>query len=250
MKKGLLSLVFGFAAIFATAQCDAVSEIEENFEGWDELAECWTGVSNGGMFLMDGNVTFYGFMSANLDMYLISPEIQAGEYTLRFDFATNSLDGSEVEGMTLEVGTLTSNENVDSFVSLGAPISTTVATQNFEATLNMEEDLKYFVIKVHTTTPHSAAWIDNLVLGTTMGVSDLEVAAVQVYPNPVSDQMQISSEAHILEVKIYSLAGQLVQNLKPNGKSAKLNVSALKAGVYLAQIITEKGVQTVKVLKK
>jgi len=251
MKKGLLSLVFAFAAVFASAQCDPVSSIDENFDDWEEINECWTGINNGGMFLVDGDITFYTFLTPNLDMYLISPEITAGDYTLSFDFGTASMDGEEVEGITVEAGTLTSNENADSFVSLGEAIETTIATQTMELQVTLTSDVKYFVIKVHAVAPHSAAIVDNLVLAPAVaGVNDLNNNVVQVYPNPVVDQMHISAESNIQEVKIYSLTGQLVQNLKLNGKSANLNVSALKAGVYVAQIITEKGVQTVKVLKK
>ncbi len=251
MKKGLFSLFFAFAVAFASAQCDPVSAIDENFDDWEAIDECWTGVGNGGMFMYGGELTFYTFMSPNLDMYLISPEIVAGDYNLTLDFGTVSMNGEEVDGITVEIGTLTTNANTDSFTSVSSAIETTIATQSFNIPVTLSSDVKYIAIKVHGTTPHSAAFVDNVVLtSATAGVSDLNSVQVQVYPNPVVNQLNLTSDSNIQEVKIYTVSGQLVQNTKLNGTTATVNVSALKAGVYVAQITTAKGVQTVKVLKK
>lgn len=251
MKKGLFILSFAFMAVFASAQCDPVTEINENFNSWEEIDPCWTAVSNGGMVYADSNITFYSFMSANISMYFISPEIVEGEYILSFDAGTIPLGEEQTEGVTLEVGTLATNGDTSSFIAVNEPVTLLNDFQTVEVPVTFTADAKYFAVKVSTLAPHSAAGIDNLVLSPSLaGVNDLNNATVQVYPNPVVNQMQISADANIQEVKIYSLTGQLVQNQKLNGKSANLNVSALKAGVYVAQIITEKGVQTVKVLKK
>lgn len=251
MKKGLFSLVFAFAAVFASAQCDPVSSIDENFDDWEAINECWTGVANGGMFMYGGDLTFYTFMQPNVSMYLISPEIVAGDYTLTFDFGTVSMDGEETEGITVEAGTLTTNANTDSFVSLGAPQPTTIAPQSMELPVSFASDVKYFVIKVHGASPHSAAFVDNVVLApTTAGVNDLNTVKVQAYPNPVINQLNLTADQNLREASIFNAAGQLVQTAKLSGKSSSVNVSALKAGVYVVQIKTEKGVQTLKVVKK
>ncbi len=250
MKKGLLSLVLAFVTITGFGQCDPVNGIDENFDTWTEIGECWTGVGNGGMFLVEGDVTFYSFMNPNLSMYLISPEIVEGEYNLTFDFATASMDGQEVDGITVEVGTVTSNANTDSFVSISDPIATTIATQSFEVPVTITGDVKYFAIKVATITPHSAALVDNLVLTPNLAVNDIDAIKVSVYPNPVVNELNITAKEAIKEVKIFSMTGQLVQSGKFNAHTASLNTSSLKAGVYVAQIVTAKGTQTIKMIKK
>lgn len=251
MKKGLFILSFAFFAVFAAAQCDPVAEINENFDSWDGIDPCWTTVSNGGMVYPDSNITFYSFQSANISMYLISPEIVEGEYILSFDAGTIPLGEEQTEGVTLEIGTLSTNGDSSSFVAVNEPVTLLNDFQTVEVPVTFTADAKYFAVKVSTLAPHSAAGIDNLVLAPSLaGVNDLNSATVQVYPNPVVNQLQISADANIREVKIYSLTGQLVQNQKCNEKSVNLNVSALKSGVYVAQIITDKGIQTVKVLKK
>lgn len=251
MKKGLFSLMVGMAATLTFGQCDPVAQIDENFDTWsEEIGECWTGVGNGGMFLVEGDVTFYSFMSPNLSMYLISPEIVAGQYNLAFDFGTASMDGEEVEGITVEVGTVTSNANADTFVSISEPVATTIAAQTFNVPVTVEGDVKYFAIKVSTTTPHSAAWVDNVVLSPALAVNDIDAVKVSVYPNPVVNELNVSAQGTIKEVKIFSMNGQLVQAMKLNAGSGTVNMSGLKTGVYVAQIVTEKGIQTIKVVKK
>lgn len=251
MKKGLFSLVLAFAATIGFGQCEPVSSIDENFEGWTEINECWTDVGNGGMFLVENDVTFYTFMSPNVSMYLISPEIAEGQYNLTFDFATVSMSGDEeVEGITVEVGTVNSNENADSFVSISEPISTTIAVQNFNTPVTITADAKYFAIKVTGAAPHSAAYVDNLVLTSTMAVSDLEAVKVTAYPNPVVDQLNFTSKEIINEVKIFNTNGQLVQVATANDAKLSVSVGSLKSGIYVAQVTTAKGTQTIKVIKK
>lgn len=250
MKKALFSLTLALTATFGFSQCDPQSAINENFDDWSAIDPCWKGVANGGMFFVEGDVTFYSFMGADVSMYLISPEIVAGNYNLTFDFGTVSMDGQETEGITIEVGTVTNNANGDSFASVSSPIATTIATQSFTVPVTITSDAKYFAIKVHSTAPHSAALVDNLVLNGGMSVSDLESVKVSAYPNPVVDQLNITSKQNIKEVKIFNVNGQLVLNTKANNSSTTVNVSSLKSGIYVAQVTTDKGTETIKVIKK
>lgn len=251
MKKALFSLGLTLATTFGFSQCDPQSSIDENFDGWNVMDPCWKGINSGGMFLFGDEITFYSSNLSNMSMYVVSPEIVAGNYNLTFDFATVGLmPGTETEGITFEVGTLESNANVDSFVSISEPIETTSATQTFNVPVSISGDVKYFVIKYSSTEPHSAAFIDNVVLASDMNVSDLESVKVSVYPNPVVDQLNISSKQNIKEVKIFNVNGQLVLNTKANNNTTSVNVSSLKSGVYVAQITTDKGTETIKVIKK
>ena len=259
MKKGLLSLVMVFVAVFASAQCDPVSAINENFDTWEGdpfggvmgIGECWTTIGNGGMVYGDHNVTFYSFSSPNINMFLSSPEIVAGDYDLTFDAMTVSMDGSQTEGVTVEVGTLTIANDASTYVAISEPVALTNDAQSIQLPISLTANAKFIAVKISTTAPHSAAGIDNFVLTPeTAGVNDLNQVKVQVYPNPAANQLTISSDETIQDVKIFNVSGQLVQNIKMNSKTSTVNVSALKSGVYIAQIQTEKGIQTVKVLKK
>lgn len=169
MRKGLFTLVFAFAAVFASAQCDPVSSIDENFDTWEGnpfagemgIGECWSTVPNGGMVYGEQNVTFYGFMSPNIDMFLISPEVVPGDYDISYDAAVM---GDIIDGITLEIGTVASNDNVSDFTPIypATELSSEILTLN--QVIQITEENRYFAIKIHTTAPHSAATIDNLVL--------------------------------------------------------------------------------------
>lgn len=63
--------------------------------------------------------------------------------------------------------------------------------------------------------------------------------ALTLYPNPVADQLFISSEVAVGRVSIYSLSGQMVKSVVPNGNS--VDVSDLSKGYYLTKISLEDG---------
>ena len=251
MKKIIFSLAFAGMATLGFGQCEPVSSINENFDSWEEIDECWSTVTNGGMIYADSNVTFYGFMGGGISMYLISPEIVAGDYALTFDASTLSLGGEQAEGVTLEVGTVTTAGDTSSFTSVSETYTLLNDGQSIQVPVSFTEENKYFAVKISVTAPHSAAGIDNLVLAAeTAGVKDLNDVKAQVYPNPVTDQMNISAEESIREVKIYNMAGQLAVSARPNNQTTVVNMASLKPGVYIAQIVTARGTQTTKVIKK
>jgi|GEM_PF-1727497 len=255
MKKGLLSLVLVLATITGFGQCDPVNGINENFDTWEgnpfggdmAIGECWSTIPNGGYVYGDTNVTFYAFMSPNLDMYLISPEIVEGDYDLSFDAG---VIGDIVDGISIQVGTVSGNSDASSFTAIGDAVTLTSDAQTLNFSLTTTATNKYIAFKVMTTTPHSAAGIDNVVLSPSLGVSDIDAVKVSLYPNPVVNELNLTAKETIKEVKIFSMNGQLVQDAKFNNNSATVNMSALKTGVYVAQVLTAKGIQTVKVVKK
>jgi hypothetical protein len=69
-----------------------------------------------------------------------------------------------------------------------------------------------------------------------------------VYPNPTENKLTIglTEPIHLRSVTLYSQLGELV--LKTTSNS--LNVSSLPAGIYIAEIITDKGLIRKKVIKE
>lgn len=251
MKKTLLSLFWAGMATMGFAQCEPVYVINENFDAWEEIDPCWTDIGNGGMIYADSNVTFYGFMGGPMSMYLITPEIAAGNYTLTFDAASLSLDGSQTEGITLEVGTLTSNADFSSFSSISEVYPLENAGEAVQVPVTASEEVKFIAFKVSVLVPHSAAGIDNVVLtAATAGVGDLNPMQAEIYPNPVRNELNLVSELKMNEIRIFNALGQMVISEKPEALQTKIDVSTLKPGLYIVQILTEKGVQSVKVVKK
>ena len=68
--------------------------------------------------------------------------------------------------------------------------------------------------------------------------------SVNVFPNPTSDMLSISSSKSIQSVSIRNMSGQVV--LVFNGGQNRLDVSQLNSGLYMVEVL----VQGVKVSKK
>lgn len=71
---------------------------------------------------------------------------------------------------------------------------------------------------------------------------------LSVYPNPIQDFTTIKTANKIETAEVYNLAGQLVFSSKVNGDK-KINLSNLKSGIYILKVKTDKGTETVKLMK-
>ena len=76
----------------------------------------------------------------------------------------------------------------------------------------------------------------------------VEAAKLTLYPNPVSSELNISSDKAIQKVEVYNLSGALVNT--QNGNSNTLDMSNLANGSYLLKVFTENSVTTKIIIKK
>jgi hypothetical protein len=72
---------------------------------------------------------------------------------------------------------------------------------------------------------------------------------IQVFPNPFSDVVHISSDAEMQKIELYQADGMLLYTAELTGKAYTLETSTLRDGMYVLQITTEQGMQSVKILK-
>ena len=73
---------------------------------------------------------------------------------------------------------------------------------------------------------------------------------LKIYPNPVSDILNIDSASKIKSVKIYDLSGKNVLTEVVNTNKPTLNVSSLTSGTYVITAESETGLQSAKIIKK
>lgn len=76
---------------------------------------------------------------------------------------------------------------------------------------------------------------------------DKQETNVNLYPNPVKNSFQIESNNSIDSVELYTITGQL---LKTFNKAANYDISDLAAGIYIANVKTELGSKTLRIVKK
>ncbi len=84
-----------------------------------------------------------------------------------------------------------------------------------------------------------------------VGIDDVLLNSISVYPNPFASELTISrGETLIREVKITNALGQEISIASSvNGEDLILNTADWKAGIYIIQVVTTHGTVTKKVLK-
>jgi hypothetical protein len=69
-----------------------------------------------------------------------------------------------------------------------------------------------------------------------------------VYPNPATDEINISSPSDISNVTIINYVGQSVYSSKVNSSNVQINTNNFEAGIYIIRIQTCKGIKTKKII--
>ena len=87
-------------------------------------------------------------------------------------------------------------------------------------------------------------WFENDLLG----VEELEMAQIQLYPNPVSEILHIQSRDPLQQVTFYDVLGQSLMTVYKDFEN--IPVSNLPAGVYFVEVQTLKGVLVKRVVKE
>jgi uncharacterized repeat protein (TIGR02543 family) len=78
-------------------------------------------------------------------------------------------------------------------------------------------------------------------------VNDIEPVALQVYPNPAREVLNIVSSEMIQEIRLINMLGQMVHASTVESTNVQLNVSGFDRGIYFIQILTNKGFTTERV---
>ena len=79
-----------------------------------------------------------------------------------------------------------------------------------------------------------------------LATATFEKNEVLVYPNPAKNTLNISGVSSIVNIKIYNVLGQMVQE----NTSTAIDVSGLKAGNYFVRIETSEGVMSKRFVKE
>lgn len=72
-----------------------------------------------------------------------------------------------------------------------------------------------------------------------LDVEELEIASVNIYPNPATDQLRIQSKTDISEIRVINAIGQTLLVKQIDTNDYILNVSNMESGFYILQITSE-----------
>jgi hypothetical protein len=73
---------------------------------------------------------------------------------------------------------------------------------------------------------------------------------MNVYPNPFSDNITVTTDADVQSLSIYNSFGELVRTVEIKNGTAELHLGDLANGIYLIQEQTETGIITRKIIKQ
>lgn len=83
-----------------------------------------------------------------------------------------------------------------------------------------------------------------------LGVSQNVLEGFKFYPNPVSNELNLSAKTTIDQVSIYNLLGQQVFSEKMNTPNKTINISNLSKGLYVMTVTSEGNTASFKILKE
>ncbi len=81
-------------------------------------------------------------------------------------------------------------------------------------------------------------------------VSNIDNVNASAYPNPFSDFVNLKNVEINSTVEIYTLNGILLQTVIVTSQNQQLNLSKIAAGVYMLNIISNKGTTHIKLIKQ
>jgi hypothetical protein len=84
----------------------------------------------------------------------------------------------------------------------------------------------------------------------TAGIEEtMNISSLLVYPNPADEFIFINENLNATHLKIYNMLGKLIMEQKISASKNNINVSQLKNGMYIIQIIkNEQTLSSVKLI--
>lgn len=107
-----------------------------------------------------------------------------------------------------------------------------------------------FAVDGPNANPADEGTIGSVVVGpNALNVNDTQVA-LNNFPNPVTSVWNLAASSQIQTVDVFNILGQKVMSVQVDATNATINMATLKAGVYVAQVTTDAGQSSVRLIKK
>ena len=236
-------------------ECNAI-DIPHNFDLATEFNLCWDNPEEGWdtISMTDGSTylysmsNLYGFIDLDPDNWIYTPTLTMpaeGSFDIAWKVAPYTTElPSDHYGVYIVQGnnaTLLREETLNAsmnnlqqrVVSIPASVS-----GDFKIAFRHYETTGGYVILLGDIKVVSA--------GSVVSIDDVDNINVAVYPNPVSDVLNIRGEG-ILQIELMDVNGRTVMT---SGATSQLNLSGMAAGLYMVRVITNDGIHTQKIVKK
>jgi hypothetical protein len=129
--------------------------------------------------------------------------------------------------------------------------SATVLFPNYLALGVTEGATYYWRVKSNTTCAEgNFSEVYTLTVEGTLGINDLSIGGLVIYPNPVANILNIDATTPISNVEIINVLGQVLVSKSSNSTISNIDVSALSTGNYFISVTSENNTKVLQFLKK
>lgn len=216
---------------------------------WNNLGTAQGGhVSNSTSSVVSGTKGLYLWTSGTTYIaYVALPAmstLQSGNYKLKFD-AKASVTANGI----LQIGYLDTTSTFVQLTTFSVPTSGTVYPFSFDIPA-LPAGVTQLALK-NLGTPANSLSIDNLSYELqTLSTSEvLENKTLKIYPNPFTDNVNISDVEKIKTISVIDVSGRVLKTIE--NISSNINLSDLKAGLYLLNVQYKDGSKSShKLIKK
>ncbi|WP_445452553.1 T9SS type A sorting domain-containing protein [Flavobacterium sp. 25HG05S-40] len=85
---------------------------------------------------------------------------------------------------------------------------------------------------------------------TELGTNDFDLRNLRLYPNPVTNMLNVEYTNEMSEVLVFNILGQKVLSSNANANSIQIDMSQLPSATYLVKVSSENVTKTFKVIKE
>ena len=154
------------------------------------------------------------------------------------DLDSNSTDACGITGMSISPDSLVCANHGDNTITL--------------TVIDSSGNIAYGYPVVTLDTTGSNCVLASSKKGRVEGVviGDNLDHTLNIYPNPVNDQLQIESGSIMEELYIYDLQGKMVDRKRVMARTMLLDVSAYARGMYIVKVIRNGAAQNFEIIKE
>ncbi|MEW4923738.1 T9SS type A sorting domain-containing protein [Algibacter sp. 2305UL17-15] len=217
------------------------------------------------LFLSMAIISVCGLMAQSITVtsLVTNPTEVNSDFTVNMEYTTSNANdiiyiGLELKNSDGSWAATIAETTINPVGTSGTDVPTS-AVVTVPAGVTPSADLtggQYYELKVELNAEAWAGWLAGdypamtLAAEGTLSIENNELNKVKVYPNPVSDRLNIIGPGHkARDIKIKNLLGKTVYDAT-NFHSGYVDTSALSSGIYLLLIKDGSTVSNIKFVKK
>jgi hypothetical protein len=209
-----------------------------------------TGLGCEGIAFLAGRFSAAGFTRFHIDIWTPT-STQDKVFSFKFSNWNGTTQETNAYQYTATNANVLTSGSQGTWISIDLPFSTPTFTCINTPPGNAcpsVTDFAQFVI----TSDLGTVYYDNLYLhkNTVLNTTDFDLVTFKVYPNPSSNNVNISSSNTIENVSLYSVLGQEILTRSGNSNEMNIDISNLQKGVYLMKAQIDGQVKTTRIIKE